>query len=188
MCLFWFWFRSSQFGQHLALVLNVATLRTGVLQSSDLEDIDNLATFHQLEVCCLLAGDWGGKGEPQDGSRHSAFIQPATLEFRHSLNLTYLTVLLLSLLLYVILEQVAGLDLLIFLIWSLLEAVVTSLKAGSKIYARVFHFHLQWICLHYILDLFGNSWYMLVTARVATMMMMVEWVGLVCSTLNTKVM
>ena len=24
---------------------------------------------------------------------HSAFIQPATLEFRHSLNLTYLTVL-----------------------------------------------------------------------------------------------
>ena len=38
-------------------------------------------------------------------------------------------------------------------------------------YARVFHFHLQWICLHYILDLFGNSWYMLVTARVATMMM-----------------
>lgn len=51
---------------------------------------------------------------------------------------------------------------------------MTSLKAGSKIYARVFHFHLQWICLHYILDLFGNSWYMLVTARVATMMMMVE--------------
>lgn len=51
---------------------------------------------------------------------------------------------------------------------------MTSLKAGSKMYARVFHFHLQWICLHYILDLFGNSWYMLVTARVATMMMMVE--------------
>ena len=48
---------------------------------------------------------------------------------------------------------------------------MTSLKAGSKMYARVFHFHLQWICLHYILDLFGNSWYMLVTARVATMMM-----------------
>ena len=48
---------------------------------------------------------------------------------------------------------------------------MTSLKAGSKMYARVFHFYLQWICLHCILDLFGSFWYIKVTARVATMMM-----------------
>ena len=45
---------------------------------------------------------------------HSVLIKPVTLEFRHFLNLTSLTVLLFFLVLYVIVEQVAVLILWIF--------------------------------------------------------------------------
>ena len=60
----------------------------------------------------------GRAGDQEEGEEeHSVLIKPATLEVRHFLNMTSLTVLLLSLVLYVLLEEPAALVSQIFHFW-----------------------------------------------------------------------
>ena len=67
-------------------------------------------TKQALRVMMILSEECGNK---RIGS-HSVLIKPVTLEFRHFLNLTSLTVLFFFLVLYVIVEQSAILILWIF--------------------------------------------------------------------------
>ena len=69
-------------------------------------------SLHELPLHVVV--EKAVEGDAEDSSPHSVLIKPVTLEFRHFLNLTSLTVLLFFLVLYVIVEQVAVLILLIF--------------------------------------------------------------------------